>query len=101
MNRVVTWILFILFIFLLDRFFFLPGRMDGTWEYESGVNAGDYITFDNIDIVSNYEIQISANRGFDSFYLIGCYFGTLYLLDKNTLEYTVYTRQQTVNYSGK
>lgn len=100
MNKVVTYILFIIFIFLLDRFFFLPGRMDGNWEYESGVNAGDYITFKNIDIVSNYEIKISANRSFDSFYLIGCYLGTLYLLDKNTLEYTEYNKVERMEFDN-
>lgn len=55
---------------------------------------GDSITFNNIDIVNNYEIKISANRDFDSFYLIGCYFGRLYLLDKDTLQFTQYVQQK-------
>lgn len=92
MNRFVTWMLFILFIFLLDRFFFLPGRMDGKWEYESGSNVGDYVTYDDISILNNYEIEISSNRSFESFYLVGCYFGTLYLLDKQSLGFTKYNR---------
>jgi hypothetical protein len=93
-SNIIPTLLFIVFLFLLDRFFFLPGRMDGTWEYETGVNAGDYITFDNIDIVSNYEIKVSSNRTFDSFYLVGCYFGTLYLLDKDSLEFTKYIKME-------
>ena len=72
---------------------FLPGRMNGEWKYEKGTYIGDPITFDNnIDIMNNFEIQIQKSQKFDSFYLVGCYFGTLYLLNKNTLEYTVYNR---------
>jgi hypothetical protein len=82
---------FLLFLFLLDRFFFLPGRMDGVWQYESGIFVGDPIAFDNIEIVNNFEVKISKSSKFDSFYLVGCYFGRLYLLDKNYLVFTKYT----------
>lgn len=64
--------------------------MNGTWDYIKGKNIGDSITFENIDIVNNFEVKISNSKKLDSFYLLGCYFGTLYLLDKDTLEYTVY-----------
>jgi hypothetical protein len=66
--------------------------MNGTWEYQTGTNIGDSITFDNINIVSNFEVKISTHRKLDSFYLLGCYLGTLYLLDKNKIEYTVYEK---------
>lgn len=64
--------------------------MNGTWDYKTGTNIGDSITFENIDIINNFEVKISANKKLESFYLLGCYFGTLYLLDKETLKYTVY-----------
>lgn len=66
--------------------------MNGTWKYQTGTNIGDSITFENIDIVNNFEVKISTSRKLDSFYLLGCYFGTLYLLDKDTMEYTVYKK---------
>lgn len=68
--------------------------MNGTWEYQTGTNIGDSITFDNIDIVNNFEVKISTRKKLDSFYLLGCYFGTLYLLDKDTMEYTVYEKYE-------
>ncbi len=91
MNKIVTPFLFFLFLFLMDRFFFLPGRMNGSWEYENGSNAGDIITFQDIDILNNCEIKVRINKNSTSFYLVGCYFGTLYLLNEDTLEYTRYT----------
>ena len=66
--------------------------MNGTWEYQTGTNIGDSITFENIDIVNNFEVKISTSRKLDSFYLLGWYFETLYLLDKDTMEYTVYKK---------
>ena len=86
------WPLF-LFIFIIDRLMFLPGRMNGEWEYVSGTYLGDTIAFeDNISILNNINIEIQKNKQFDTFYLMGCYFGQLYLLNKNTLEFTHYVR---------
>lgn len=68
----------------------LPGRMDGLWQYEKGVYVGEVITYDDITIINNFEIQISKSMKFDSFYLLGCYFGRLYLLEKNSLKFTQY-----------
>lgn len=98
MRKAVEILLFILVFLVLDRFLFLPGRMNGTWEYKKGTNIGDSITFDNIDIVNNFEVKISSSRKLDSFYLLGCYFGTLYLLDKDTLEYTTYVAVESSEY---
>jgi hypothetical protein len=70
--------------------------MNGTWDYVKGTSVGDSITFENIDIVNNFEVKISNSNKLDSFYLLGCYFGTLYLLDKDTLEYTVYEKYEPV-----
>lgn len=94
MRKPVEILLFVLVLLVLDRFLFLPGRMNGTWEYQTGTNIGDSITFDNIDIVNNFEVKISTRKKLDSFYLLGSYFGTLYLLDKDTMEYTVYEKYE-------
>lgn len=94
MRKIVSIVLFLLVVFVLDRFLFLPGRMNGTWDYVQGTSMGESITFENIDIVNNFEVKISNSRKLDSFYLLGCYFGTLYLLDKDTMEYTVYYKYE-------
>jgi hypothetical protein len=65
--------------------------MDAIWQYESGVYVADMIAYDNIEIIDNFEIKISKSYKFDSFYLLGCYFGRLYLLEKNSLKYTSYS----------
>lgn len=83
---------FFLFLLLLDRFFFLPGRMDNTWQYESGTFAGDSITYTNIEIINNFEVKIQKSGKWNTFYLVGCYFGNLYLLDEENLKYTKYTK---------
>ena len=72
--------------------------MAGTWEYEKGTFIGDSITFtENIDIVNNLEVNIREDKNLDSFYLLGCYFGTIYLLNKATLEYTTYVEAEETN----
>jgi hypothetical protein len=92
---IIPIFLFVLTILVLDRFLFLPGRMEGTWDYEYGTYIGDSISFtQNIDIVNNFEVKIQDNKKLDSFYLIGCYFGNLYLLNKETLEYTKYVEYE-------
>ena len=98
MRKAIEIVLFLLVVFVFDRFLFLPGRMAGSWEYKTGTNIGDIITFENIDIVNNFEVKISTNKKLDSFYLLGCYFGTLYLLDKDTLEYTVYEAYEPLDF---
>lgn len=91
MKKIINILPVLLLVFVIDRFLFLPGRMSGEWEYEKGAFMGDSIEFsENIDIVSNFEVTLQKNKNLDSFYLLGCYFGTIYLLDKDTLEYTVY-----------
>ena len=65
--------------------------MDATWEFENGTDMGNPITFDNIDIINNFEIQIQKAGELNTCYLLGCYFGNLYLLDTQTLKYTRYT----------
>lgn len=90
MKKIIRIVPFLLFIFLMDRFMFLPSRMDALWQYESGVFVGDPISYDNIEIIDNFEVKIRKSYQFDNFYLLGCYFGNLYLLEKNSLKYTKY-----------
>lgn len=96
MKKIIRIIPFLIFILLIDRFFLLPSRMDGIWQYETGYFVGDPIAFENIEIIDNFEVRISKSGKFDSFYLLGCYFGNLYLLDKNYLKYTKYTKLEEI-----
>ena len=79
-----------MFLLLLDRFFFLPGRMDATWEFKKGLFFGDPISYENIEIINNLEIRINKTGNSYSCYLLGCYYGNLYLLETQTLQYTKY-----------
>ena len=42
-------------------------------------------------IINNFEIQIQKAGELNECYLLGCYFGNLYLLDSQSLKYTKYT----------
>ena len=48
-------------------------------------------TFDNIEINNNFEIKIQKAGELNECYLLGCYFGNLYLLDSQILKYTKYS----------
>lgn len=65
--------------------------MDATWGYEKGINMGDSITFDNIEIINNFEIKIQKAGELNECYLLGCYFGNLYLLELQMLKYSKYS----------
>lgn len=93
MNKSSKLILILFLIIVIDRFLFMPGRIDAIWEFETGKYIGDPISLiQNIKVLNNFEIEISKNKKSASFYLIGCYFGGLYLLEKNTLKYNEYSR---------
>lgn len=78
--------------FIGDRFLFMPIRLNSVWEYETGHYTGDPIALEqNIIVKNNLEVKICKNDDSASFYLLGCYFGELYLLEKETLKYTRYT----------
>ena len=98
MKKIIRILPFFLFVFVLDRFMFLPGRMDATWEYEKGINMGDSVTFDDIYILNNFEIQIQKSGKLNECYLLGCYFGNLYLLDKQTFKYTKYFKLEEASF---
>ncbi len=70
----------------------MPNRLNGIWEFEKGVYAGDPISFlQNIEVKSNFEIQISKNQKSKTFYILGCYFGNLYLVEKDNFKFTEYS----------
>ena len=98
MKSIIRILPFFLFVFILDRFMFLPGRMNATWEFEKGTYTGDSVTFDDIYILNNFEIQIQKSGKLNEYYLLGCYFGNLYLLDKQTFKYTKYFKLEEASF---
>lgn len=91
-NSIKLALIFFLII-LGDRFLFMPNRLNTVWEFERGNYIGDPISKNqNIKVLNNFEIKISKNEKSTSFYVIGCYFGKLYLLEKKTLKYNEYSK---------
>lgn len=92
MNKTLKLILILFLIIIVDRFLFMPDRINTIWEFEKGNYIGDPISqIQNIKVLNNFEIEISKNEKSASFYVIGCYLGSLYLLEKNTLKYNKYS----------
>lgn len=93
MNKSSKLILIFISIFVMDRFLFMPDRLDTVWEFETGNYIGDPISKNqNIKVINNYEIMISKNGESSSFYVVGCYLGNLYLLEKESLKYNRYIK---------
>lgn len=101
--KIVIIVLFLLFV--IDRFTWMSERVKGkTWMKESGRNLGDPIaykwdfTLNGSDLVFNDNKNkedypfVFKNRQ-SKFYLLGCYFGNLYILDKIRNEVIIYSEK--------
>lgn len=83
MNKSSKLILILFLIIVVDRFLFMPNRINTIWEFETGNYIVDPISqIQNIKVVNNFEIEMYKNEKSASFYAVGCYFGNLYLLEK-------------------
>ena len=92
MNKSSKLILILFSIIVIDRFLFMPDRINSIWEFEKGSYIGDPVSqSQNIKVLNNFEIEIAKNEKSASFYVIGCYFGGLYLLEKETFKYSKYS----------
>jgi hypothetical protein len=93
MNKLSKVILILFLIIVVDKFLFMPKRLNAIWEFEKGIYIGDPISqIQNIKVLNNFVIEISKNENSATFYVLGSYFGDLYLLEKKTLKYTKYSR---------
>ena len=92
MKKAFISITIILLTLILDRFLFMEKRLlNNLFEFERGVYVGDPISASqNIKLKNNFEIQISKNGNSKSFYVLGIYFGELYLLEKESLRFAEY-----------
>ena len=92
MKKSIKLILIVLLIIIGDRFLFMSNRLNNVWEFETGNYIGDPISKkQNILVKNNFEIKIYKNNKSAFYYLLGCYYGELFLLEKGTLKYTRYT----------
>jgi len=92
-------------LFIIDRFTWMTERVKGkTWMQESGRNLGDPLAFKGDFILNGSEIIFSNNKSKEDypyvyrnrqskFYLLGCYFGSLYILDKTRKEIILYSEK--------
>lgn len=99
-------IFFLIFValFLIDRFNFMTDRLHHTWLHESGLYLGDPISFKQDMMLNKNEISFTKRELYknkpltesyrkDNFFLLGCYFGNLYLLNKRTHEIAIYSNK--------
>lgn len=71
MNKTLKLILILFLIIIVDRFLFMPDRINTIWEFEKGNYIGDPISqIQNIKVLNNFEIEISKNEKSASFMLL-------------------------------
>ena len=91
----------LLSLFILDRYFWMPKRTKGVWLIERGRNLGDPIAYEQDFLLNGSEIIFHGKKSLDEFpavaknrkskfYLLGCYFGTLFIFDRIKSEVIVY-----------
>ncbi len=94
-------IFIIVFIFIFDRIYFMPKRLDTTWLTDNYRNSlGDPINKWDFELKNSeliFKENISKKDNFlvyqnrkSEFYLLGCYFSNLYIYDKNKKKVIIY-----------
>ncbi|MFA7444646.1 MAG: hypothetical protein WCY89_01765 [Flavobacteriaceae bacterium] len=98
-------IIIIALLFIIDRFTWMPERVKGkTWMQESGRSLGDPMIYKWDFVLNGSEIVFNDNKSEEDypfvfrnrqskFYLLGCYFGNLYILDKIKHEVIIYSEK--------
>ncbi|KIA97202.1 hypothetical protein OA93_14790 [Flavobacterium sp. KMS] len=101
--KIAIVILFLLFI--IDRYTWMPERLNNqTWLQESERGLGDPITYKWDFTLVGSELIFKDNKSKkdfpyvyrnrqSKFYLLGCYFGNLYIFDKIRKEMIVYSEK--------
>jgi len=102
MRRKVIIVLAFISLLVIDRFLWMPERIETLWLNERGRNLGDPISYNqdfklngskiiflnNKDSV-NYPGVYQNRKG--NFYLTGCYFGYLFIYDKSKDDMIIYS----------
>lgn len=101
-KRIIIVIVTLVLLFVADRYLWMTDRAKKTWVNQSGRNLGDPIAYNQDFDIKDSEIIFKNNKTEDEypfvfrnrqskFYLLGCYFGTLYIRDLNRKETIVYS----------
>jgi hypothetical protein len=91
-------------VFMIDRYFFMENRLNNIWMFNSGRNFGEPLSINQNFILKNNRIQFinffdkenfpkTYKNTQSSFYLLGSYFGNLYIWDIERKEITVYSKK--------
>ncbi|KGO87977.1 hypothetical protein Q765_02600 [Flavobacterium rivuli WB 3.3-2 = DSM 21788] len=101
MKRKVIIVLVLISLLIIDRFLWMPERVETSWLNERGRNLGDPISCNQDFKLNGSEIiflnnkdsvdypTVYKNRKGD-FYLAGCYFGYLFIYDKSKDDMIIY-----------
>ncbi len=101
-SKILIGIIVFVIFFISDRYVWMPKRVEQVWLQQSGRNLGDPIAYNQDFILSDSKVifhgikstneypSVMGNRK-SKFYLVGCYFGLLYIYDINRKEITTYS----------
>lgn len=100
MKKYIKPLIFTVIIMLLigDRLILMPNRVDGIWSYCSGTYLGDPIGCKQDFLLSENKIIFTRNKleldviSKKNIYLLGIYFGYMYMYDNESKEVIIYSR---------
>jgi len=103
-KKISILFLLIFSILIIDRFTWMPNRVNGLYLWESGPSLGDPISYNydfNIDgttikfkefINKEFWPEIDKNRN-HKLYFAGCYLGNLYIYNVDSQKLIIYTKK--------
>lgn len=91
-KKAIYIIIVSIIIFIVDRYKWMPERAQQLWQWEKGLSLGDPISYNQDFEISGFKILFKNNKSKEDypvvyknrksdFYLLGCYFGKLYIYD--------------------
>jgi hypothetical protein len=85
-TKIISFIVLGLFLLIIiDRFYFMPSRLNDIWQWDSGCLMGDPISYKQDFELHGFEIVFNGQKKVShrnkKFLLIGCYFGEMLLYD--------------------
>lgn len=104
-KKIIVVVIVIVIFFLFDRYTWMPDRVrENTWLHESGRGLGDPIAYKWDFTLNGSKIIFNNNKSKvdfpyvyrnrqSKFYLLGCYLGNLYILDKIRNEVIIYSEK--------
>ena len=88
-KKAYYFLIALVFILLVDRYAFMPNRLRGTWEFQKGAYIRDPIVYSQHFHLEGHFIAFKSG---EKFFLLGCYFGQLFLYDPIYGDITRYSR---------